>query len=81
MIPRSLLIKNLELKDYLFVSFEDGSVLCFLIVEILKSNNTACRLFERRKVVLGNRPIILKIYRSRTDLLQITYSRAQINRL
>ena len=60
MIPRSILIESLESIPYLFISLGDGSVISYVIVY----NREATVLTERRKVVLGTLPTILKKFRS-----------------
>ncbi|CAF0930077.1 unnamed protein product [Brachionus calyciflorus] len=56
-IPRSILIEYLDDIPYLFVSFGDGSVISHVISKDLG-------LIDRRKVVLGTQPTILKKFTS-----------------
>jgi DNA damage-binding protein 1 len=58
-IPRSIIIETLEQISYLFISLGDGSVISYVID---KASN--CELRERRKVVLGTQPTILKKFHS-----------------
>lgn len=62
-IPRSILIENLEGLPHLFVSLGDGSVISYVISynnSNLNVSGMPCQLTERRKVVLGTQPTILK---------------------
>lgn len=54
-IPRSILIDYLDDIAYLFCSFGDGSVISYVI-----GSGNGIGLSERRKVVLGTQPTILK---------------------
>ncbi len=56
------MIETLEQIPHLFVSLGDGSVISFVINNLNKSSSpiTQCELTERRKVVLGTQPTILK---------------------
>ncbi len=65
-IPRSILIESLEGIPYLFVSLGDGSVINFIINKSFNAsaNKLTFELIERRKVVLGTQPTILKKFRS-----------------
>jgi DNA damage-binding protein 1 len=73
-IPRSILIEQLEQIPYLFVSLGDGSVISYIIskpsTEYSSSSsqngsiNKSYELTERRKVVLGTQPTILKKFHS-----------------
>ncbi len=56
-IPRSILIDVLDYIRYLFVSLGDGSVISYVI-------NDSCGLSERRKIVLGTQPTILKKFKT-----------------
>jgi DNA damage-binding protein 1 len=56
-IPRSILIDVLDFIKYLFVSLGDGSVISYVI-------NDSCELVERRKIVLGTQPTILKKFKT-----------------
>ena len=65
-IPRSILIESIEQILYLFVSLGDGSVITYIIVEDglnINTNSKSYLLTERRKVVLGTQPTILKKFR------------------
>jgi DNA damage-binding protein 1 len=75
-IPRSILIEQLESIPYLFVSLGDGSVISYIISkpssEYSTSQNGQKRsyeLTERRKVVLGTQPTILKKFHSTKPVL------------
>ena len=70
-IPRSILIESLEGIPYLFVSLGDGSVINFIITKSLTTskNKLNYELTERRKVVLGTQPTILKKFRSYKPVL------------
>ena len=71
-IPRSILIETLETIPYLFVSLGDGSVINFIIaksVETSSKKKCTYELTERRKVVLGTQPTILKKFRSYKPIL------------
>jgi DNA damage-binding protein 1 len=60
-IPRSIIIEILENIPYLFVSLGDGSVVSYIIG---KHDEFEYELTERRKVVLGTQPTILKKFKS-----------------
>ena len=60
-IPRSIVIEILEYLPYLFVSLGDGSVVSYIIG---MCNENDYSLTERRKVVLGTQPTILKKFKS-----------------
>ena len=68
-IPRSILIETLEAIDYLFVSLGDGSVISFVISKTKLDNKTSYELCERRKVVLGTQPTILKRFQTEKPIL------------
>jgi len=70
-IPRSILIETLEAIPYLFVSLGDGSVINFVIAKSFNSstNKLSFELTDRRKVVLGTQPTILKKFRSYKPVL------------
>jgi DNA damage-binding protein 1 len=69
-IPRSILIENLESIEYLFVSLGDGSVISFVINRIKQSDKKVTyELCERRKVVLGTQPTILKRFQTEKPIL------------
>ena len=60
-IPRSIIIEYLEQIPYLFASLGDGSVISYII----SSNaDETYELRERRKVVLGTQPTILRKFKS-----------------
>ena len=62
-IPRSIVIETLDEIPHMFVSLGDGSVISFVISNLNKSSGgaiTQCELTERRKVVLGTQPTILR---------------------
>lgn len=66
-IPRSILIENLEGVLYLFVSLGDGSVISYIINRNIGgsgSDLSGSILSERRVVVLGTQPTILKKFSS-----------------
>lgn len=63
-IPRSIIIEIFENIPYLVVSLGDGSVISYIIGVKHLTNNNEYELNERRKVVLGTQPTILKKFKS-----------------
>ena len=60
-IPRSIIIQILDNIPYLFISLGDGSVVNYIIGKRSENNY---ELIEKRKVVLGTQPTILKKFKS-----------------
>ena len=64
------MIENLEGIPYLFVSLGDGSVISFIIYKSGESKKKQTyQLTERRRVVLGTQPTILKKFHSNKPIL------------
>ncbi len=65
------MIENLESIDYLFVSLGDGSVISFIINKIRSiDNKLTYELSDRRKVVLGTQPTILKRFQTEKPIIK-----------
>lgn len=65
-IPRSILIENMEQITYMFVSLGDGSVISYVIKmsTTIDDEKRRFELTDRRKIVLGTQPTILRKFHS-----------------